>query len=162
MTSQSNLCTRESSTGCFAKGTLVRTPNGMFPIERLRVGDEVLTGDGRTARIAKTHEATASELVRVLFSDGSTLHCTPWHRLFDLRQNLVKAEELVLGSIVRTHDGSIVTVTKISKVTSGTPHEVFNLSLERDISFFANGKLVEAPRASRVLNGHALLAAGSL
>ena len=57
---------------------------------------------------------------------------------------------------------SIVTVTRVSKVTSGTPHEVFNLSLERDISFFANGKLVEAPRASRILHGHSLLAAGSL
>lgn len=162
MTSQSNLCTRASTTGCFAKGTLVRTPNGMFPIERLRVGDEVLTGDGRAARVAKAHEATATELVRVLFSDGSTIHCTPWHRLFDLRHNLFRAEEIALGTVMRTHDGTIVTVTKISKVTSGTPHEVFNLSLERDISFFANGKLVEAPRASRILNGHSLLAAGSL
>jgi len=162
MTSQSNLCTRASKIGCFAKGTLVRAPNGMFPIERLQVGDEVITGEGRAARVAKTHEATAAELVRVQFSDGSTLHCTPWHRLFDLRHNLFRAEELVPGTIARTHDGSIITVTRVSKVTSGTPLDVYNLSLERDISFFANGKLVEAPRASRVLNGHSLLAAGSL
>ena len=162
MTSQFNRCTEASSTGCFAKGTLIRTPNGMFPIERLDVGDEVITGDGRPARIAKTHEATATELVRIQFSDGSTVHSTPWHRFFDLRHNLVRAEHLVPGTIARTHDGTIVTVTRVSKISSGIEHDVFNLSLDRDISFFANGKLVEAPRASRVLNGHSLLAAGSL
>lgn len=158
MTSQANLCTRSSSTGCFAKGTLVRTPNGMFPIERLEVGDHVMTGDGRPARIAKVHAATANELVRIQFSDGAVLHATPWHRVFDLRHNLLKAEDLAPGTVIRTHDGSIVTVTRLTRVASGTPHEVFNISLERDISFFANGKLVEAPRAARVLNGHSLLA----
>jgi hypothetical protein len=162
MTSQPNPCTEASPIGCFAKGTLVRTPNGMFPIERLEVGDLVVTGDGRAALIAKTHQTTATELLRIQFSDGSTLHSTPWHRFFDLRHNLVKAADLEPGTIARTHDGSIVTVTRVAKVVSGTAHEVFNLSLERDISFFANGKLVEAPRASRILNGHSLLAAGSL
>ena len=162
MISQPNLCTEASKIGCFAKGTLVRTPNGMFPIERLEVGDHVVTGDGHAARIAKVHAATATELVRIQFSDGSTIHCTPWHRFFDLGHNLLKAADLVPGTIARTHDGSIVTVTRNAKVSSGNAHDVFNLSLDRDISFFANNKLVEAPRASRVLNGHSLLAAGSL
>ena len=158
MTSQAILCTRTSTIGCFAKGTLVRTPNGMFPIERLDVGDDVVTDDGRNAKIAKSHRAVANELVRVAYSDGSTVHATPWHRFFDLRHQLIKAEDLKPGTIARTHDGSIVTVTRVTRVVSGTPHDVFNLSLERDISFFANGKLVEAPRASRVLNGRSLLA----
>lgn len=97
----------------------------MFPIERLEVGDHVVTDDGRAAKIAKTHRGVAK--------------MTP-------------------GTIARTHDGSLVTVTRITRVVSGSAHDVFNLSLERDIAFFANGKLVEAPRASRVLNGHSLLA----
>lgn len=159
MTSQAILCTRASKIGCFAKGTLVRATNGMFPIERLEVGDHIVTDDGRAAKIAKTHRAVADELVRVSYSDGSTLHSTPWHRFFDLRHQLIKAEDLQPGSVARTHDGSIVTVTRVTRVMSGTPHDVFNLSLERDIAFFANGKLVEAPRASRVLNGRSLLAA---
>ncbi len=159
MTSQAILCTRSSNLGCFAKGTLVRTTNGMFPIERLDVGDHIVTDDGRAAKIAKTHRAVSSELVRVTYSDGSALHSTPWHRFFDLRHQLIKAEDLQPGTIARTHDGSIVTVARVARVTSETPHDVFNLSLERDIAFFANGKLVEAPRASRVLNGHSLLAA---
>ena len=159
MTRQAILCTRDSKIGCFAKGTLVRTTNGMFPIERLEIGDHVVTDDGRAAKIAKTHRAVANELVRVTYSDGSSVHSTPWHRFFDLRHQLIKAEDQQPGTVARTHDGSIVTVTRITRVMSGTPHEVFNLSLERDIAFFANGKLVEAPRASRVLNGHSLLAA---
>ncbi len=161
MTSQPNLCSRTSS-GCFIKGTLVRTPQGMFPIERLEVGDLVVTQDGRAARIAKTHTAVATELVRTLFSDGSTIVSTPWHRFFDLRGTLIRAEDLTPGTISRSHDSSIVTVKRVTKIADGTEADVFNLSLDRDIAFFANGKLVEAPRVSRVLNGHAILQAGSL
>jgi len=122
----------------------------MFPIDRLDLGDHVITGDGRAARIAKSHRATATELVRILFSDGATIVSTPWHRIFDLRGDLIRAEELAPGTIARSHDGSIVTVTRVTRLADGTEADVFNLSLDRDISFFANGKLVEAPRASRL------------
>lgn len=134
----------------------------MFPIERLDVGDLIVTQDGRAARIAKTHTAIATELVRIVFSDGTTIHSTPWHRFYNLRGTLIRAEELTPGTISCTHDSSIVTVTRVTKIADGAEHEVYNLSLDRDVSFFANGKLVEAPRASRILNGNAILAAGSL
>jgi hypothetical protein len=38
---------------------------------------------------------------------------------------------------------------------------VYNLSLERDVGFFANGKLVEAPHANRVLDTRSLLSRAS-
>lgn len=158
MTSQLPLCTRDSG-GCFAKGTLVRTPRGMFPIERIGTGDEVLTHDRRIARVHKAHVASATELVRVKFSDDSFVVSTPWHRFFDLYNTLVKAEHLTAGAYVRNYDASIAQVTRVERVT-GT-HEVYNLSLERDVGFFANGKLVEAPHATRILDTRSLLTRAS-
>lgn len=156
MTSQLPLCTRDSD-GCFAKGTLVRTPRGMFPIESLVTGDEVITCDSRIARVHKAHVAAAPELVRVTFSDESTIVCTPWHRFFELRGALIKAELLTAGTYVRNYDYSIVQVVRVETIAKGASNDVYNLSLERDVGFFANGKLVEAPHAARVLNARSLL-----
>lgn len=153
------LCTRDRG-GCFAKGTLVRTPRGLFPIESLVAGDEVMTHDSRIARIHTAHVAAATELVRVRFSDHSALVATPWHRFFDLYGTLVRAEHLTLGSYVRNYDYSLAQVERVERIACG-PTEVYNLSLERDVGFFANGKLVEAPRAARILDTHSLLTRAS-
>ena len=152
-----SLCTRDSG-GCFAAGTLVRTPNGMFPIEKLTSGEEVITHDKRIARVHKAHVALASELVRVTFSDDTFVVSTPWHRFFDLRGSLTKAEALEPGTLVRNYDHSIARVRRVEKIAHGVANDVFNLSLERDVGFFANGKLVEAPHANRVLDTRSLLA----
>jgi len=160
MTSQLTLCTRGSA-GCFAKGTLVRTPRGMFPIEVLVAGDDVITHDGRIGRIHKAHVAAATELVRVTFTDGMSVVSTPWHRFFELRGPLTKAEALLVGTLVRNFDYSISQVKRVEKIANDKPTEVFNLSLERDVGFFANGKLVEAPHANRVLDTRSLLSRAS-
>ena len=158
MTSQAPPCTRDSG-GCFAKGTLVRTPRGMFPIEVLVAADEVITHDGRITRIHKAHVASASELVRITFSDRTSVVSTPWHRFFELRGSLVKAEQLTAGTCVRNFDHSIAQVVRVEKIAQGVANDVFNLSLERDVGFYANGKLVEAPHAARVLDTRSLLLA---
>jgi hypothetical protein len=151
------ICTRDG-TGCFARGTLVRTPRGMFAIEQLIVGDDVLTLGKRVAQIVKVSHATAAELVRVHFSDGSTLACTPWHRFFDLRGDLYRAEQLGVHSAIRCYDNSIVHVDRLERIAGGP---AFNLSLAREVAFFAGNKLVEAPHEARVLTARSLLARDS-
>src|SRR5687767_12204617 len=94
MPSTSNImCTRGSPDGCFAPGTLVRTPTGLFPIERLVLADEVISRDG-IARIAKVHRAMTRELVRVWSIDRKSVVTTPWHRFFDIHGDLFQAEAL--------------------------------------------------------------------
>ncbi|MBA3501217.1 MAG: hypothetical protein M4D80_12485 [Myxococcota bacterium] len=139
----------------------MRTPRGMFPIEGLQTGEEVITHDSRIARIHKAHVASASELVRVAFSDGSYIVSTPWHRFFELRGSLIKAEALIQGTCVRNYDYSVVQVQRVEKVAQDAANDVFNLSLERDVGFFANGKLVEAPHANRILDTRSLLTRAS-
>ena len=139
-----------------AKGTLVRTPQGMFPIEKLATGDTVLAQDGRTARIHTPRVASVPQLLRVHFTDDSVVDVTPWHRFFDLAGDLIAAELLRPGMATRTHDGRIARVVRTLRIAGG---DVYNLVLERDVSFYANGKLVEAPRAARILETASLLSA---
>jgi hypothetical protein len=99
--------------------------------------------------------------LRVSFSDSTSVVSTPWHRFFELRGSLIKAEELTVGTYVRNFDFSIAQVLRVEPIAQGVANDVFNLSLERDVGFYANGKLVEAPHATRVLDTRSLLTRAS-
>lgn len=66
---------------CFVAGTLVATPLGRRPIERLEAGDKVLTSDG-VMRIKNLVRNTATQLVEVKLGNGKTIRCTPDHPFF--------------------------------------------------------------------------------
>jgi superfamily II DNA or RNA helicase len=68
---------------CFPAGT----PIDGQPIERVKVGDEVssfdpVTGELCVRRVVRTFCRRPSAMVRVHFSDGRTLACTPNHKLW--------------------------------------------------------------------------------
>jgi hypothetical protein len=143
--SSEQLC-RGTGAGCFAAGTAVQTPRGARPIEALVLGDLVLCHDGRevrSTRVIGAFSASVGELVRIHFSDGTSVEATPWHRFVDSLGGLRYARALTAGVAVR-HDGaSIVRVIGVETVTAGS-HTVFNLALDGGWTFFANGKVVEA------------------
>jgi hypothetical protein len=56
---------------CFCQGTLIRTPGGEVPVERLAVGDDVVTWSGQTRRI------TWIGVGQVLATRGSRSAATP-------------------------------------------------------------------------------------
>lgn len=63
---------------CFPAGTLVDTPLGSVPIERIKTGDLVLTTDGPLP-VTETMVKTTNELVEVTFDDGTKVRCTENH-----------------------------------------------------------------------------------
>jgi hypothetical protein len=69
---------------CFPSGTLVDTPTGKRKIESLKIGDAVFNAFG-SGVVFETHERTTSDLVRVHFSDGRKIDCTPEHPFFTER-----------------------------------------------------------------------------
>src|SRR5262245_31321080 len=72
---------------CIPEGSLVRTPQGEVPIERIAVGDTVVSGAGRGTTAQGTVEKTRSrqyqgKIIRVTLQSGSVLHATPNHMCF--------------------------------------------------------------------------------
>lgn len=63
---------------CFLEGTKVETPWGSRPIERVKVGDLVLTGTGK-ARVTKLFNRREEKLVRITLRDGRSFVCTQNH-----------------------------------------------------------------------------------
>lgn len=77
---------------CLARGTLIDTPAGAIPVERLRLGDPTwtLTADGRRVEgvviaLGSTAAPVDHEVVRLVLKDGRTVTASPGHPLADGR-----------------------------------------------------------------------------
>lgn len=66
---------------CFPAGTPVLTPEGEISIEKLRVGDLVLTSAGPRP-VQHVFNKVASSLLTLELSDGRRIRCTPNHPVF--------------------------------------------------------------------------------
>jgi autotransporter passenger strand-loop-strand repeat protein len=149
---------------CFAEGTRLRTPRGDVPVERLRVGDEVLTLDG-TARpirwIGHRHvdcrrhpRPEAVQPIRIrrqAFGAGlpvRDLILSPDHALF-LEGVLIPVKYLVDGEIVARMDSACVTYHHLELdrhdviLAEGLPAETY-LDTGRRAAFAHRGGVVQA------------------
>jgi hypothetical protein len=95
---------------CLAQGTLIDTPAGPVPVERLRLGDPIwtLTTDGRRVAgfvlaLGSTAAPADHVVVRLVLEDGRTVLASPGHPLADGRL----IGDLRPGDAV---DGSVVAV----------------------------------------------------
>lgn len=61
---------------CFAKGALVHTPEGLRPVESLKIGDPILTPEGEISSVSKTFHFEDSAMVRLRYADGSVQDVT--------------------------------------------------------------------------------------
>ena len=94
---QVNLGTIKSSNLCVAPETLILTDRGYFPIKSLN-DQFVNVWNGKqfsTVKVQKTN--SFAELMKVEFSNGSILECTPYHKFY-LKSGLeIQARDLVIG-----------------------------------------------------------------
>jgi hypothetical protein len=77
---------------CLARGTLIDTPAGPVPVERLRLGDAIWTLNVDGSRVAGSVIALGStaatpdhEVVRLILEDGRAVMASPGHPLADGR-----------------------------------------------------------------------------
>ena len=124
---------------CLVPGTLVNTPDALVPIEKLKVGDLVVTRDGNR-RISR-HELTTihSPVMEVLTSDGRTLTGTRRHPVYTGERGFVFLSELCPGDTLYSLEGKHPQVESIRKVPELSP--TYNLTVEDQHQFFANGLL---------------------
>ena len=66
---------------CFVEGTLISTPSGAIPIEEVQPGMFVCHASG-VGKVLATSARKVDQLVKLEYSDGTEITCTPNHPIF--------------------------------------------------------------------------------
>jgi DNA gyrase subunit A len=114
---------------CFVSGTLVTTPAGLIPIERLNVGDTVYTQSG-IRRVTEAYVMPEQPLLQVDMTNGATVTCTPGQQFKVLTDDLSivwkNADELLPGEYVLSRSAQAQTAGYI---------ETGGLTVDEDLAY---------------------------
>lgn len=135
---------------CFAAGTKVLTTSGEVSIESVREGNLVWTRRGPKRVTAAWQTAANAPVHEYTFSTGKSFWATDDHPLFvDYAAGVeekIRMDELLVGDAVFAPDGGALFVSR-SSVARVVP--VYNLTVEDEHEYFAEGILVSNCDASR-------------
>lgn len=104
-------------TECMPAGELVHTSRGVVPVEQVRVGDEVLTHEGRSRPVTASRRFDATPIVRISTDAGHELRTSGNHQYWTPR-GWVRADEL------RTGDQVFASDAEAWRPIEGWPYEV--------------------------------------
>jgi predicted outer membrane repeat protein len=132
---------------CFAAGSLITTPNGESTVETLRIGDTILTAEGRAVPVkwigqqrVLTRFRPAERLGLVRFDAGSLGEDLPHADL------TVTADHGMLVDGVICHAGALVngtTITRVPLAEMGETYTVYHIETEAHEIILANGAPAE-------------------
>ncbi|EKS08563.1 Hint domain-containing protein, partial [Leptospira santarosai] len=119
---------------CFVEGTLVLTSAGLKPIEKVKIGDEVLafnpeTKDQSLKRVVRLFKNENAELLKINFGDGEEVRTTVGHRFFTENRGFVLAGELSTKDILLDKAGERISIHSIVKETHKEKIPVFNFAV---------------------------------
>jgi hypothetical protein len=121
---------------CFAAGTSVWTLDGTMAIEKIRVGDVVLSQDPESGEISfKPVLRTSRRELAPTFSvetNGGQLNCTGGHLFWVAGEGWTKARDLKSGQVLHCANGTV----GVSEVTEATPAPTFNLVVADNSTYF--------------------------
>lgn len=136
-------------TSCFVAGTLIDTPFGPRPIETLSPGEEVfsMSSAGRMEknRVGQFFKHEVNSYLKIKFSSGSELKVTEEHPIYVSNfADYVEAGKLRVGMLVvqAGKDGELGTQEILSIEKIETPETVYNISVDENHNYFAEGILV--------------------
>ena len=113
-----------ATNGCFVAGTLVHTREGLVPIEKIQVGDWVLSqpeerGERACKRVTKTFSFDDKKVYSVDFATKDhigTLVATGNHPFFVKGEGWVAAESLYVGCVLELPEGWFCDVFNVSLI----------------------------------------------
>ncbi|MBI1830116.1 MAG: hypothetical protein HYR84_01540 [Planctomycetes bacterium] len=133
------------SWACFPAGTLIRTPSGAIDIAAAKAGDLVLAFDPvkhilRPQRILRVDRTRHAGIWEIDFDDGTKLRTTG-HHSFLVGGKWQQADAVIKGDVLATVDaaGSVRPRRVLRCGPTATVEEVFNLVVEGDFTFVADG-----------------------
>ena len=135
---------------CFGAGTPVQTMDGLRPIERLRVGDQVLTQDPNSGELKyqpllAVYHNPPNETLRIGLGK-ETIVATGIHRLWKAGKGWTMARDLKPGDSLRTLEGLAV----VKSIDKDRVQPVFNMHVGEGESFFVGKQGVLAHDNSQV------------
>lgn len=144
-------CKRHSSQhACFQAGTLITTITGAIPIEKVSIGQLVMTHRGRYQRVVRTMTSTAMKVYDILLDRSSEVTTvTGNHPLLVLQRHGAQTykvwksvaeielsqEKLIIFEANAFLEKSIASITERT-VSAG--QVMYNLTVENDSSYLAN------------------------
>ena len=137
--------------GCLAKGTNISTINRSFPIQNLEKYRGELYGHdikkfGELGRYRQTNffNQGIKECIKLTFEDGTTLECTPDHRILTSECEWVEAQDLIEGEsrVKASHAPPAMIDLKLLRRENIGLRETYDLEVEESHSFVANGIVV--------------------
>ena len=133
---------------CFIAGTLVHTPDGNVPIERIKQGDLVWAWDEETGEVSQkavveTYVNETDELVHV-FVNGEEIITTPSHPFYSPVKGWTDAIHLRAGDILVLVNGEYVVIEWIQHEILESPVTVYNFQVADYHTYYVtdNGVLV--------------------
>lgn len=139
-------------TTCFIKGTKISTPNGLVPIQRLRVGDRVYAYNHAQKRrvvsiVTKLWKHKPSPYLRLPLHKGKWLGVTANHPVYVRHKGYIRAEYLKPGDLLLSlsqRNGGRMLLFSLSQkpARAPKPQVVYNISVARFQNYFAQGILV--------------------
>ena len=133
---------------CFIAGTLVYTPDGNVPIERIKQGDLVWAWDEETGEVSQkavveTYVNETDELVHV-FVNGEEIITTPSHPFYSPVKGWTDAIHLRAGDILVLVNGEYVVIEWIQHEILESPVTVYNFQVADYHTYYVtdNGVLV--------------------
>lgn len=135
---------------CFRGGTSVSTSSGEIEIQKIQVGQKVLSYDFETNTV---QEGTVTQVMIhpkqnywiLDASDGLFLEVTPNHPIFDSNQNqFIRVDQMDQNSVLITRsENASLSNSKISRIYDfGLVDDVYNLEVVPYHNYFAKGILV--------------------
>lgn len=126
--------------GCFARGTLVSTPQGEVEIQTLRIGDEVFgytdKGDLQICKVTETYEHEDIEVWEYQFWGGVKLQATPNHFILNCFNAFAALGSLEEGDCVVNYNNHVIHLVGKRQCPN---QMVYNLDILPSHTFIANG-----------------------
>lgn len=94
---------QEYGATCMPKGELVLTSFGYLPVEKVKVGHEVITHIGRVRKVINTSIHDKNVIYKITLENGLTLRTNGKHQYYMADGSWVKAKQLKLGDEVIVH-----------------------------------------------------------
>jgi len=122
---------------CLAAGTLVWTANGPVAIEKVQVGDMILTQDTSTGELTfkpalETTVRPVSMLAKIMTATGEMIETSAGHPFWVAGEGWVKARDLRSGMELHGLNGPV----RVSSVSDSREEQTYNLIIADHNTYF--------------------------